>query len=434
VQPYLFCHVCHEPITNLLTCRGASADHDRDASTPCYPCPVGTEARGPPNATHIATGAANLPNAGSPDQTVYYCGTATCTGTTFNTECFPCPTGRFDKDSNPGTRCSCPLGTEDICSATGCQCTPCAGDSWDHDNSALTPCQLCGPGNTATTVSCQPCAAGRHDDDQTSSTPCVPCAPGTYSGGSYTSSAGHVVQAVCQPCGFVHGSIGTSDHDTDPSTQCITCPITSGQRRTAGAREHGLYHPISGQRLRYANGTGMSYQDANAVGGLPCTGVCGVGTYKSGLQCAECAPGLSAGPKWSTINGTQRHVSATTCTRCGAGQYNGAGRPCMDCASGMYDDDMNASTPCRSCPTGKYASFHSMFADGSTDTVWPTLGHAVVSTNSTYCVDCPAGLYDTRNASLLAADLPCAPCAPGTYSGAPPPRTVQIRAPTALPA
>lgn len=161
-----------------------------------------------------------------------------------------------------------------------------------------------------TSTSCTPCAIGlclthlKHmltffsgttDADSDPSTECSPCPAGTF---VPASSAGACSNFKCAP--------GTIDADENPKTMCATCSET------------GTFVP------------------ENSVG-----------------RCDNPAFLCAAGT--SDVDSS----SATACEMCDSGHYVAAGSSgaCSQflCPAGTSDDDLSAATPCVTCPPGTFA-------------------------------------------------------------------------------
>ncbi len=234
----------------------------------------------------------------SNDRVCQVCPSATYTSQANQALCLPqnaCAAGTEQTAPATATRdavcVACPAGTH--CAGGAAPKQACAGDNWDDDGSAATPCvakTTCGPGFYVT-------GTGTATTDRT----CSPCAAGTFSAGN---NAG-----TCSPWSTCPvGSSITSGASATADRACSTCP--------------------AGQFSATMNATACTAWSDCAPG----TFVSALPTKEVDRSCTACAAG--------TFSATANASSCTTMATCNPGQYMstvgapGRDRVCSACPAG----------------------------------------------------------------------------------------------------
>jgi len=283
-------------------------------------------------------------------------------------ECDPCPPGKFANTDSNMTMCSeCKAGTYTDSFRQG-QCKQCQPGSF-NTGTAQTSCNPCqqgtfsgSPGLTA----CTNCTVGKYADTNQKSA-CAVCEPGKYA-----SSEGLDLCVSCKP-----GKFG-SPNVQNPSS-CKSCAVgkfTSQVAQTACR---------SCEQGHFANETGT-------------------------FQCTPCSPGKA-----------QTQAGQISCDPCDAGRFqneNGKAE-CIDCPSGSAVN-LTGQVSCKACSRGKYSINTQECAKCSigkfnnrigADCLWCPPGFFTASEGQEECSRCPGGTYSSGQGASE-----CTPCPNGTYS------------------
>ncbi|KJE96067.1 TKL protein kinase [Capsaspora owczarzaki ATCC 30864] len=230
------------------------------------------------------------------------------------------------------------------------------------------------------------CEAGSTDHDGSDlvthySTPCVPCSPGQY-----------VPAASIGGCSGFVCSIGTVDHDSDPSTPCL---VAGPGNDTTTA---GLFGPMANFKVV----AGSYDHDSN-----PSTAsiACPAGNYApaGSTTCTPCAAGT-----WDH-DGTSA-TACTNCTECALGSTYASG------ACTATTD--RVCSPCITCTHGHYPNAECTLTSTATTCVPCTsitnctiTGLTCSSSSNHQCSQCQSGSYVTAQGTC---EL-CSACGSGTY-------------------
>ena len=102
------------------------------------------------------------------------------------------------------------------------------------------------------------------------------------------------------------------------------------------------------------------------------------------------------------VNTKAENASSVECEKCAAGTLSEAGSAeCRSCEAGMYSNEVGVTAVCVGCESGKYRQSKESNGEG---------GFTEKTTDSTICVDCPAGW------SSVEGSTKCLSCEAGMYS------------------
>jgi len=331
---------------------------------------------------------------------------------TSDRQCAPCVDGMFSTTINAATcqpASTCAAGTflKTAASArSDAICAGCASGTFSNEGAdSCTAWTTCGAGeyvtNTPSAVvdrTCAACEPGTFSTGNNQSR-CQPS--GSCKAGTQPAAGSGPASVACTPCAageYCPGGAAraaacagdTWDNDGDPATICV--PFTECQPG------------------EYVSSPGSATADRS------CTS-CPTGFYSTTInQSACCADsGCPAGSERASI-GTS--ASATTCSRCMAGQYcAGGSASATSCAAGTWDDDASAATPCvkqSDCAPGQAVS---SAGNATTDRscsacpakTYSTTSNAVSCTSKT---DCMAGTAVAVDGGST-ADQTCVACSHG---------------------
>eukprot|EP01047_Picozoa_sp_COSAG01_P018384 COSAG01_NODE_994_length_12252_cov_10.271044_1_plen_1040_part_10 len=353
--------------------------------------------------------------------------------------CAECISGRYDDDICASTPCvSCPAGR--FSNATGS--TECRGSCPSGTYAA--------PGSVDSNA-CAQCQAGKYDFDSSASTPCVSCPAGRFSNatavvtgsssGRFSDTAGLTV-----PCqGYCH----SGSHDARLITYLkITQDGPVGSKRgswdlyevtcwelgKSGKQIKMSVHSFSHETLKYpASNLVDNRKDTFWAGDWNrCThaqhGACQWVILKFAWAVVDFKCTLSQAavdPRWAvqqiiiatassdrpvftspivkrlTLGDTPNIMPNLTVPTTGS---------CTSCRPGQYDHDNSSSTPCVSCPAGRFSN--TTGANKCQGTCSNGTYAPPGSMRSTACIQCGPGQYDHDNS----ASTPCAFCPVGQVS------------------
>lgn len=415
------------------------------AATACTPCEAGTYGASTTQCVPCGPGqtsdAGAAACAGSPcapgtrgfdgiNGTCVPCGTCEQQPLAGQTQCDPCPSGRFA--SSPGTA-TCGLGA---CSAG--QYSP--GDCHSASHADVANCLPCGVGqyqptphsfgclqcpdgkyqNVAGSTGCktrQNCAAGAYWDGQA----CQVCPSGTWSDDA------HAGEDACQGTPCAAGRHGPTGRTQEASAICTDCDAAS-------------YQPEVGQDFCQVCSAGKyrsSSTPATSVESVACV-PCEVGRHQpqqGSLACLLCEPGryrdalvdaaspLACSPcPTNTFNDVAGETQCKPVSTCVEGTYISAAHTaesdvqCTACADGYYQDLSNRQE-CFPCSEGKYRN--SAPASGNMQQACTTCPSHQFQPQPAQmqCLSCPEGqVRDSANGPETDVLIACTPvCAAGEY-------------------
>ncbi len=337
---------------------------------------------------------------------------------TWNYDCDFCPAGKYSSviGATTGDTCiACPSATLYSIIASSACTELCPTGTYASINSQCLPCP---PGRfsgiTGMTV-CSLCPAGTYSDGN-GFTACIMCQAGKYSNalatGTYAS-----INSQCLPCppGRFSGITGMTVCSSCPAgtysdgngfTACIMCQAGKYSAALAG-------DPISICSLciegKYSSASGAS---SEAI----CT-MCSAGKYSYALgliqesSCTMCAAGT-----YSTTTGS---TMSQLCLMCLGGTYSstlGASSDlkCIPCPAGTYSFNAGANSlsMCSPCTKGKYSSASGLKDEFTCSLCIP--GTYSDITGASICTLCSMGTYSAIYGA--SSNLNCQPCQPGQYS------------------
>ena len=211
-------------------------------------------------------------------------------------------------------------------------------------------------------------------------------------------SAGHPQACYCGVtfenvilCGL-HSSPTNSIYCHKQSKTCletIFCPGGTYFKQAATAAHAGSCAPMVIQRVKCR--VGEEYKSPSALSGYT------VGSMADDGHCVPCRPGFKQVQSSPTKN--------VVCIPCEKGKYDNGlvDIPCVACASGFYNDQLNVSQPtgdavfaCKVCSSGTFSA-----TVASTGCQVCSSGQYTDQLNSTRCFDCPAGRHLTDKSTAL---------------------------------
>eukprot|EP00052_Salpingoeca_macrocollata_P018910 m.155884 g.155884 ORF g.155884 m.155884 type:complete len:5601 (-) comp20817_c4_seq1:60-16862(-) len=339
----------------------------------------------------------------------------TCGPTSDNT-CVDCPAGQYKSTAGAGTcqPCVTTCSAGFYLSSTACTsvssptCLPC------RDASECLPGQYLQ--GTCTVQSNPTCTA------------CTACDPGEYQ----TQACGGTQNRACATCltqcptgQYLTGTCGGA-----LSTSCASC-LTQANCAAQGA--FYVAGTCSGRNFTTCAACHSTCQSCTGPAATQCTS-CPASSFLHGGSCVtQCPAGTWADPTTGQCRACSSRcatcstsAAATSCTSCASPRFL-LGSECVDSCPAQVsfgNTTAHACQPCRTCPTGFYASENCGATTDTICTAWgscpPGLSFEIAPPSSTEDVtcqpcrtNCPAGQEITGDCSN-GHDFACTDCEPGS--------------------